>query len=87
LHVLDQKLKLIFGVLSNSLHIDHVDFRHQNVKEIIPVGRLERNWNHILENISKRNSWQETEKERLQTNGTGDLSTDHYMQKGQKKTS
>jgi hypothetical protein len=44
-----------------------VDFRHQRVKETIPMGRLERKWfSHILETINKRNSWQETEKERLQ---------------------
>jgi hypothetical protein len=43
-----------------------VDCRHQKVKEIIPVGRLERKWCHTLENTSKGNSWQEMEKERLQ---------------------
>jgi hypothetical protein len=42
------------------------DFGHQKVKEIIPMGTLERKWSHILEDISKGKSWQETEKERLQ---------------------
>jgi len=43
-----------------------VDFRHQKLKEIIPMGRLERKLSHILENISKGKSWKETEKERLE---------------------
>jgi len=42
-----------------------VYFRHQNVKEIIAMGRLGRKLSHILENISKGKSWKETEKERL----------------------
>jgi hypothetical protein len=41
-----------------------VDFRHQEVKQIIPMGRLERKLSHLLEDISKGKSWQETEKER-----------------------
>jgi hypothetical protein len=43
-----------------------VDFRHQKVKEIIPMGRLERKLSHILENISKGKSFKETKKERLE---------------------
>lgn len=43
-----------------------VDFRHQKVTEIIPMGRLERKLSHVLENISKGKSWQETEKERIE---------------------
>jgi hypothetical protein len=41
-----------------------VDFRHHKVKEIIPMGRLERKLSHIVENISKGKGWQETAVER-----------------------